>query len=215
MKEEELNLITKLKQSTFCRRHYYKKGDALINQGCCDGHLYLLEDANISVAYHSISGKRYTISYETNFTGILGEMEIFRDEEESVFSIFAEHKSQCYIIDRKHITECITQDPQIAISLLKIISSRYENSITQAMKRILYPLKYNIIDTLLQKSQHCHDGWFDLHVTKNSTLLGSSSRSYRRILKALLDQNLIQKQGKKYQIIDKNSLENELKNCDI
>ena len=215
MKKEELNLLTKLKKSPFCRRYHYKKGDALINQGCCDGHLYLLENANISVMYHSISGKRYTISYENEFTGVLGEMEIFRDEDESVFSVFAEHNSQCYTIDRKNINDLIVNDPQIAISLLKIISSRYEKSITQAMKRILYPLKYNVVDTLIQKDKSSHDGWFDLHVTKNATLLGSSSRSYRRILKELIDNNLIIKQSKKYKVIDKSAILNELKTSDI
>ena len=195
-----LTLFRQLRESSYCRRYQYKKGDALINQGDCVGYLYLLDNADISVVYHSASGRRYTITREQGYSGILGEMEIFREGDPSVFSVIAESTNQCSVIEKSQLLNLITRDPALSIEFLKVMSARYESSITLAMNRILYTLRHNIIGVLLNLDCQHQGQWFPLSITQQSAQLGATSRSYRRILKAFIDEDLIEKQGRSYRL---------------
>lgn len=198
----ESKIIERLTQSGCCKRMHFKKGECIIFQGKKNHKLYLLNQADLTVIYHATSGRRYTIAQEKNFSGILGELEIFRSEARSTFSVMLDMHLSCYFIDKANLMHLLQNNAELAIDFIQLISERYENNIIHSIRVILYSLQYNLIQLLLKKQNLFPDQFFPLSVTNESAMLGASSRSIRRILKSFIDESLIIKKDRQYKIVD-------------
>lgn len=204
----EKKIMECLMNSGTSKRIQFKKGELILSQGERNQRLYLLNNVELSVIYHAQSGRRYTIAREKNFNGILGELEIFRDEAKSTFSVICENETHGRYIEKSTLIQLIEKDSSIAIDFIKMISNRYEQNITHSIRVILYRLQYNVIHLLLNKQANAPTEFFHLSITNEASMLGASTRSFRRILKMFIDEGILQKQGRQYRVIDPLKLEN-------
>ena len=107
----------------------------------------------------------------------------FRDEAKSTFSVICENETQGRYIEKSTLVQLIEKDSSIAIDFIKMISNRYEQNITHSIRVILYRLQYNVIHLLFSKQANDPDQFFHLSITNEASMLGASTRSFRRILK--------------------------------
>lgn len=197
----ERQLVETLRAHSACKRLSYQKGEVLIAQGQRNQKLYLLNDAAVTVLYHAQSGRRYTVAKERHYSGILGELEIFQPSStDGVFSVVADQAHFAYVIERPALLTLIAQDSALSLAFLQLLASRYQHSMSNSIKVILYGLQYNVSRLLLNKTPDA-DGFFPIAITEEASTLGASTRSFRRILKAFLDDKLIEKQGRRYRLL--------------
>ncbi|NLS14643.1 Crp/Fnr family transcriptional regulator [Vibrio sp. SM6] len=197
-----LTLYQRLLALPCCRPIKLSAGQAFIVQGESSDTLFLVTKADFSVSYLSPAGKRYTVSSQKAFSGILGEMEIFRQGGQSVFSVVASSPANAFQISRVKLIEAVMAEPSLAVAFLQLISHRYEESIGHTLDNILHSLRFNAVRLLVKQSELASSSWFDFNIEQHAAELGATPRALRRVIKELLDEKGLEKQKGRYQIVD-------------
>ncbi|MBV7299955.1 Crp/Fnr family transcriptional regulator [Enterovibrio paralichthyis] len=193
-----------------CRPFKIHPEETFLVQGEIANALYLVKDCDFYVSYLTPTGKRYIVSTQKGFTGVLGEMEVFRPEGRYVFSVTASAPASGYQISKARLLEAVTQHPEMAIHFLQLVSGRYEESIGHTLSNLLYSLRFNIIRAMLKQSEKEDGGWFEFKTEQYAGELGATQRAFRRVIKDLVDEGLVDKKRSSYRIAMPETLLEEL-----
>ncbi|MDD1782531.1 Crp/Fnr family transcriptional regulator [Enterovibrio sp. ZSDZ35] len=211
--QAQTSLFQSLLNQPFCRPFKIHKGDTFVVQGESANQLFLINNCDFSVSYLTPAGKRYIVNSQRGFTGVLGEMEVFRPEGRYVFSVTALNDANGYQISRAKLLEAVAQQPDMALNFLQLVTGRYEESIGHTLSNILYTLRFNIIRVMLNKSAEANDGWFEFKTDQHASELGATTRAFRRVVKDLVDEGVVDKKRSTYRIANLDALKNELEDC--
>ncbi|OBU16775.1 hypothetical protein AYY19_15090 [Photobacterium aquimaris] len=205
-----LSLYQRLLQLPCCRPVKLTANQIFIAQGEPSDSLYLVQDCAFLVSYLSPVGKRYIVNAQQGFSGILGEMEIFREQGTSVFSVAALSDGIGHQIPRHKLIEAVLNNAELGLAFLQLISHRYEESIGHTLDNILHSLRFNTIRLLIKKSHLSAQGWFEFNIEQHAGELGATPRALRRVIKDLLTAATLEKQHKHYRLLAADSLVQEL-----
>ncbi len=180
----------------------YAAGQVICFQGGEANALVVVSGADIKVQYVSASGRKYTLGQEENYFGVLGEMELFSGSGTHMLSVTAVNPVVGYQLTREKILGALTKMPDLALDFLALMSNRYHTTVTRAMENILYGLRFNALKRLVDLSEVAGHEQFLIAQDIEAESLGTSSRAYRRILKSLLDEGVLEKSGNGYRFIN-------------
>lgn len=193
-----------------CRPFKIHPEETFLVQGESANTLYLVKDCDFYVSYLTPTGKRYIVSTQKGFTGVLGEMEVFRPDGRYVFSVTASSPASGYQISRARLLEAVAQHPDMAIYFLQLLSGRYDESINHTLSNLLYTLRFNILRAMLRQSDLVEGGWFEFKTEQYAGELGATQRAFRRVIKELVDEGIIDKKRSSYRIALRETLVAEL-----
>lgn len=180
----------------------YAAGQVICFQGGEANALVVVSGADIKVQYVSASGKKYTLGQEENYFGVLGEMELFSGSGTHMLSVIAVNPVVGYQLCREKVLGALTKMPDLALDFLALMSNRYHTTVTRAMENILYGLRFNALKSLVDLSDAAGHGLFQIAQDVEAESLGTSSRAYRRILKSLIDEGVLEKEGSAFRFIN-------------
>ena len=180
----------------------YAAGQVICFQGGEANALVVVSGADIKVQYVSASGRKYTLGQEESYFGVLGEMELFSGSGTHMLSVTAVNPVVGYQLTREKILGALTKMPDLALDFLALMSNRYHTTVTRAMENILYGLRFNALKRLVDLSEAAGHEQFLIAQDIEAESLGTSSRAYRRILKSLLDEGVLEKSGNGYRFIN-------------
>lgn len=193
-----------------CRPFKIQEGETFLVQGEQATTLYLLEQCDFHVSYLTPLGKRYIVSTQKGFTGVLGEMEVFRPDGQYIFSATARQAATGYQISRQKLLDALSTHPEMAVQFLALLSGRYAESINHTLNALLYSLRYNVVRAMLEQSALADGGWFLFDTEQYAGELGATQRAFRRVIKELVDGGFIEKKRHAYRIAKYEELEQEI-----
>ncbi len=180
----------------------YAAGQVICFQGGEANALVVVSGADIKVQYVSASGRKYTLGQEENYFGVLGEMELFSGSGIHMLSVVAVNPVVGYQLTREKVLGALVKMPDLALDFLALMSSRYHMTVTRAMENILYGLRFNALKRLVDLSDAADHGVFTVAQDVEVESLGTSSRAYRRVLKSLIDEGVLEKHGNSFKLIN-------------
>lgn len=180
----------------------YAAGQVICFQGGEASALVVVSGADIKVQYVSASGRKYTLGQEENYFGVLGEMELFSGSGTHMLSVVAVNPVVGYQLTREKVLAALVKMPDLALDFLALMSNRYHTTVTRAMENILYGLRFNALKRLADLSDAAGHGVFTVAQDVEAESLGTSSRAYRRVLKSLIDEGVLEKHGNSFKLIN-------------
>ncbi|MDO6610440.1 hypothetical protein Q4601_09050 [Shewanella sp. 1_MG-2023] len=194
------NIIAVL-ESTGVRKHDYAQGRYLLRQSCEVTALLFCVDANFTVSYINDNGNEFILKVEENYTGFVGEMEFFQQENHSLFSVKSNKPGTYYKLSKMQVLTVLSADSQVFSDLMALMTQRYNTNVKKLIERLTQPTKISIINQILQAHNVSDDELFDLSSTLNAKKLGITTRTYRRIVHELIEEKKLEKIGKRYKVI--------------
>ena len=93
----------------------FSKGETIFNQGSKANALIVVSQACLTVHYITASGRKYTISRNKDFLGVLGEIEIFPTGERHIFTVIAAGPITGYQLSRERVIDAVNSTPGLAL----------------------------------------------------------------------------------------------------
>ena len=84
-----------------------------------------------------------------------------------------------------------------------LITKRYNTNVKKLIERLTQPTRTSIENQILQAYNLSNRDFFELSSTLNSKKLGITSRTYRRIIHELINEGILEKEGRLYKLIGK------------
>ncbi|MGF1720309.1 Crp/Fnr family transcriptional regulator [Vibrio kyushuensis] len=189
----------------------FEQGDVLLRQGQKIEHLYWVELGEFGLDYIAENGRTYSLGRHFVSQHLFGEVE-YLSKQMCQFNVVASESVKAFVLPVNVFTSILSDNPQVSWWLSQSLACRYQEGMSLTMKRFLHPLIYNIAWDIKQREQGLAEPVnFDL-VCKEAHRFGCSERVYRRVLKQLIDMDLLVKQGGLVAIRDPQALDDFLTN---
>ena len=185
----------------------YKKGNIILFEEDPGDSLFIIKEGKVKITRLSEEGKEVILS-------ILGEGEFFGemsllDGEARSANVIALADSDVFILKREEFLNILTDNPQIAISLLEELAYRIRKSDQQIEYLSLADAENRVAMTLLRIAEE--SGTFQMgKVTIEelpmqqdmANMSGTSRETISRMLSEFTDREYIDRKGKKLVILD-------------
>ena len=185
----------------------YKKGNIILFEEDPGDSLFIIKEGKVKITRLSEEGKEVILS-------ILGEGEFFGemsllDGEARSANVIALADSDVFILKREEFLNILTDNPQIAISLLEELAYRIRKSDQQIEYLSLADAENRVAMTLLRIAEE--SGTFQMgKVTIEElpmqqdmvNMSGTSRETISRMLSEFTDREYIDRKGKKLVILD-------------
>ncbi|MEC6798103.1 Crp/Fnr family transcriptional regulator [Photobacterium sp. S4TG1] len=182
-----------------CKR--YQIGDAVMQQGQDLTQLMIVPVGRVSMHICAVNGRRFQLGEMDCNYNIFGEMEFFT-KTPCQWSVVVEEAIEIDILDMRKVEKLLLERPEFSLFFASALALDYQDSLDIYTYRLLHPITYNIAFDLLQHARNSMTlGRFN-KADKEAERFGTSSRVYRRALKTLIQQGLVEKQGSELIIVD-------------
>ncbi|WP_297635309.1 Crp/Fnr family transcriptional regulator [uncultured Clostridium sp.] len=165
----------------------FKKNEPILIQGNRLDNVYILKEGTVKLCYSDFVGTTYMIDIESS-ESIFGEIEALQNKPIGV-TIIPLTTCKTLQIDKDIFLDLVKTDLDISLALNYNFSNRMFQSWAREMRHVTLPLKYRVLYFLITIAKK------DLDVPITKTLLvegiGSNIRSVNRVLKELVEENLI------------------------
>ncbi|MDX1301422.1 Crp/Fnr family transcriptional regulator [Photobacterium sp.] len=192
---ERHNLATKI----------FQPDQYLLRQGQQITELYWVDIGQFSIVYTAQNSRRYSLGLNFVDNHLFGEDE-FLTSSPCQFDVQASEVIEAKIIPVFVMTEILQQDPKIAIWLSSSMSERYQDGMANTMNRFLCPLLFNIAWDIYQRHIGTKPTVNYSLVYKEAERFGTSERVYRRVVKQLIEMQLIIKSDNQLLVNDLDKL---------
>lgn len=188
-----------------------KKGDNLMTEGNAINGLYCINQGKCKLTKLNTNGKEQIIKFIKG-GDILGHRSILSDEPVGLNVTALEDMRVCFI-PKGDILDIIKINSQFSLSIMKNISHQLNEANSLVSEMAQKPVKDRLATTLL----HLEDifgvdseGCIDVVLTREeiANTIGTATESAIRLLSNLKKDKVIDLNGKKIKILDKNSLKN-------
>lgn len=180
----------------------YEKNVYLLRQKSQVSNLIFCTNASLTISYVNVCGNEFILKVEDNYTGFLGEMEFFQENNNSLFSVRANRPGNLYKISKSNFLTILGDNPEVFIYITSLITKRYNRNMHELIKNITQSTRVSIINQILDAKSRASDDFFKLSTTLGAKKLGITTRTYRRILNDLLQEGRIEKSKPYYKIIN-------------
>ncbi len=179
----------------------FAAGESLLTQGQQVDHLYIVSVGRVSMNITVASGKRFQLGEALCDDHIFGEMEFFT-QTLCQWNVVAEEEIDVSVISAARLSQTMIHHPQLTMFFACALAEDYQDSLDIYTQRLLRPIMYNIAhDLWIRHQSNVALGGFE-RVTSEAERFGTTSRVYRRAVKALLERGLVKKQGNHLTISD-------------
>ena len=177
------------------------KGDFLISEGECSDYLYFLVSGKLKVFSHSTSGKIMSLTLFNSFE-IIGETCSLWNKPPTA-SVQAASKAYCIGISMKY-RDLLLNDIIFLRYICQNLGERLSYMNNTTCINLYESLESRLASFILKTEK---DGVFSYNLTECAELLCTSYRHLLRIINLFCSTNKLAKNGKCYEIIDRDYLE--------
>ena len=174
--------------SLFDRR--YLPGEFIMRQGEQSEHLYLVATGRVSLSSAVHSGRLFQLGEIACQRQIFGEMEFFSATPVQ-WNVVAQTELDASVICAHKLAQRLLAAPELTLFFAAALASDYLDTLDITTSRVLHPIAYNIAYELWRERQRTPM----LGSRKRSheaARFGTTDRVYRRALKELIDQGIVQ-----------------------
>ncbi|WMB73149.1 Crp/Fnr family transcriptional regulator [Shewanella oncorhynchi] len=179
----------------------YDKNIYLLRQSKQVLELIFCEDASLTVSYLNSSGNEFILKVESNYTGFLGEMEFFQENNHSLFNIRSNKSGVLYRISKANFIKIVDNNASMLMYITSLITKRYNRNMHELISNLTQSTKVSIINQILEARNLANEEQFKISSTLGAKRLGITTRSYRRIINELIQEGKIIKSKPFYKII--------------
>ncbi|MDV7105848.1 Crp/Fnr family transcriptional regulator [Vibrio sp. TH_r3] len=194
------NIISILESSEIPEKNY-QKGSYLLEQSVEVSSLLFCVNANLTISYINSNGNEFILKIKENYTGFLGEMEFFQTDNHSLFNVKSNQPGTYYKLNKQQVLNVLSTNTEVFSDLMELITKRYNTNVKKLIERLTQPTRTSIENQILQAYNLSNHDFFELSSTLNSKKLGITSRTYRRIIHELINEGILEKEGRRYRLI--------------
>ncbi|ASA57257.1 Crp/Fnr family transcriptional regulator [Vibrio gazogenes] len=203
--QSNLPLFRQVLNDSCVAQHRFSAGELLLTQGQKVDHLYVVSVGRVSMNITVASGKRFQLGEVQCDDHIFGEMEFFT-QVLCQWNVVAEEDIDVAVISAARLAQAMLHSPEITMFFASALAEDYQDSLDIYTQRLLWPIMYNIAyDLWIRHQSDVALGGFE-RIDSEAERFGTTSRVYRRAVKALLDRGLVVKHGHHLSIGDPSKL---------
>ncbi|MGE6382908.1 Crp/Fnr family transcriptional regulator [Shewanella baltica] len=180
----------------------YSKNNYLLRQSKQVSELLFCNNASLTISYINSSGNEFILKVEDDYTGFLGEMEFFQENNSSLFSVRSNKSGTLHRISKANFIKVVEKNSDMFMYITSLITKRYNRNMHELISNLTQPTKASIINQILEARNLANEEQFKLSSTLGAKKLGITTRSYRRIINELIQEGKIIKTKPFYQIVD-------------
>jgi CRP/FNR family transcriptional regulator, dissimilatory nitrate respiration regulator len=193
--------------SRIAETYTYKRGELIFSEGQMADGLYILFLGRVKVFKLSSEGKEQ-ILHIIEPGEPFGEVAVFLG---AAFPAYAEalEESKAVFFPRQAFADFIKDDPYLAMNMLAILSHRLKYFARLIEDLSLKEVPQRFAAYLLYGSEETGRDYVHLNITKGqlASLLGTIPETLSRILGKMVQEGLIDVQGRKITVLDRVALE--------
>jgi CRP-like cAMP-binding protein len=193
-----------------CKTSYtIKKGDTIFEEGDITNGIYCIKEGVCKVSKLSDNGKDQIIKL-IKPGALLGQRSMISDEPANLSATALEDMEVCFI-PRSEIMQFFNENNKFSMNVMKTICEDLKEADIHTVDMAQKTVRQRLIDTLIYLEDTFgknEDGSLHIQLTREELagMIGTATESCIRLLSDLKKANLIELQGKKITILDKNKL---------
>ena len=191
----------------------YKKGQTIFYEGMMPTGIYCLHKGKIKIARRGIDGKEQIVRFVLE-GGLLGIRALMGGRKYSASATTLEESVVCYI-DQKTFFKLSTKYPDISHCVMTLICTLLEEAEAKMMSLAQKPVRERlaegllIIDELFNKPGGCRsDDEHSITLTREdlANIVGTATETVIRLLSDFKEEKLIDIEGRKVILLDREGL---------
>jgi CRP-like cAMP-binding protein len=193
-----------------CKTSYsIKKGELIFEEGEITNGIYCIKEGVCKVSKLSDNGKDQIIKLMKP-GALLGQRSMISDEPANLSATALEDMEVCFI-PRSEIMQFFNENNKFSMNVMKTICEDLKEADIHTVEMAQKTVRQRLIDTLIYLEDTFgknEDGSLHIQLTREELagMIGTATESCIRLLSDLKKANLIELQGKKITILDKNKL---------
>jgi CRP/FNR family transcriptional regulator len=198
----------------------YKKGQTIFYEGMMPTGVYCLQKGKIKIVRHGSDGKEQIVRIVLE-GGLLGIRSLMSGIRYSASAATLEESVVCYV-DKKTFFKLSTKYPHISQCVMTLICSLLEEAEAKMTSLAQKPVRERlaegliILDDLFNGKSVCHatNEEHSISLTREdlANIVGTATETVIRLLSEFKDERLIETDGRKILLIDREGLQKAAKN---
>lgn len=167
----------------------YERGEWFLHEGVAVEYLYFILSGKAKVCMSEPNGRNLLLCYYIS-EGIMGDIELMMGRREAISSVQAITPVTCIGLPLNRYAPLLLTHLPFVLQLGRGLAEKLHESVANTTEIILRPFEARLCAYLLQSAQ---GGLFTERLTDTAEQLGVSYRHLLRRLKALCEENLLEK----------------------
>lgn len=199
MKNEEIlseglvNIRLFVSNSDF-KKVLIKEGEYIIKQNQKLDCVFWSSVSQYTICHTSQNGKTLSLGDYYSEDRFFGEVELFSNGG-CQFDVIATADTELVAIPVNSFVDIMSKDGKLAFWINRNMANIYQESMSIAIERTLYPLKFNILKDFIKrqmsKSQYVNHEF----MYQEAQRFGCTDRAYNRVIHELIDDGVMKKNG--------------------
>lgn len=184
----------------------YKKGEVIFKEGLLPTGLICLNRGKVKIFKEGIGGKEQIIRLARPIE-LIGYRALFAGEKYNSSAVALEDSTVCHI-DKDVVMEVISNDPQLALKIIKRLAIELGEAKTRIVNLTQKHLRGRLAEALLiiynRFGVNPETGYLDINLGRNdlADLSNMTASNASRTLSQFIDEKIIHVSGKKIQILN-------------
>jgi CRP-like cAMP-binding protein len=193
-----------------CKTSYtIKKGEPIFEEGEVTNGIYCIKDGVCKLSKLSDNGKDQIVKLVKSGE-LLGQRSMISDEPANLSAIALEDMEVCFI-PRNEVMQFFNKNNQFSMNVMKTICEDLKDADDHMVNMAQKTVKQRLVETLIYLEETFgknEDGSLHIQLSREELagMIGTATESCIRLLSELNKTNLIELNGKKIIIRDKNKL---------
>ena len=193
-----------------CKTSYtIKKGEPIFEEGEVTNGIYCIKDGVCKLSKLSDNGKDQIVKL-VKPGELLGQRSMISDEPANLSAVALEDMEVCFI-PRSEVMQFFTQNNQFSMNVMKTICEDLKGADDHMVNMAQKTVRQRLVETLIYLEETFgknEDGSLHIQLSREELagMIGTATESCIRLLSELNKSNLIELNGKKIFIADKNKL---------
>ena len=193
-----------------CKTSYtIKKGEPIFEEGEVTNGIYCIKDGVCKLSKLSDNGKDQIVKL-VKPGELLGQRSMISDEPANLSAVALEDMEVCFI-PRSEVMQFFTQNNQFSMNVMKTICEDLKGADDHMVNMAQKTVRQRLAETLMYLEETFgknEDGSLHIQLSREELagMIGTATESCIRLLSELNKSNLIELNGKKIFITDKNKL---------
>ena len=193
-----------------CKTSYtIKKGEPIFEEGEVTNGIYCIKDGVCKLSKLSNNGKDQIVKL-VKPGELLGQRSMISDEPANLSAVALEDMEVCFI-PRSEVMQFFTQNNQFSMNVMRTICDDLKGADDHMVNMAQKTVRQRLVETLIYLEETFgknEDGSLHIQLSREELagMIGTATESCIRLLSELNKSNLIELNGKKIFITDKNKL---------
>lgn len=189
-------------QENNCFVHWYKAGDTIHEEGEPYSHLIIVVSGKAKVCTTASNGKDLVLTYYLS-DGLIGDMELASTSDVGTASVVALSDVECLVIPYQQQRNRLLQNLTFVTHLARGLSEKLLLSSQNYVSTALYTGEQRLCSYILQGA---YKNFFQDNLTDVAATIGISYRHMHRLLRALCEEGVLEREDHGFFILDEEEL---------